>query len=641
MIKTTFCSFFLALYPLLLTPFTSKAQKADEIKSLFPGEQAVILNQTSHYTIKIKDGEPQAESTEVQDIMYLSDNAGSFMSKYSFYHSSFHQVMNYKAYTITASGKKAEVKDFKTTHNVSESVFYDDVKQTSFDFPSLSPGSVGHLEYTTTHSNPRLLSPHYFSRFIPVINGELKITFPKNMSLKYLIRGNNKEQVQFSSETKKSETTYLFKVKNLAKEQNYADAPDNSYYSLHVIFYIESYIANDNQVKYMAGLDDMYRLNWSFVENINKEISPDLKKITDSLISGIDNKEERAKRIYKWVQQNIKYVAFEEGMGGFIPREASLVCNRRFGDCKDMSSILTVMLNHAAVPAYYTWIGTRSLPYDYTEVHLPITDNHMITTVRLNDKFVFLDGTDSYCIFGAPSGHIQGKQALIAISKEKYEIARVPEYEKGNNLYIDTTILELNEKGLTGNIRLKLSGYMAMDMNRKMNYINEKNREDYLRDYLNRGSNKFKLIKSVLSPAVTTDEFNLTGQFELQDYGKKVGDEWYLNMNLFKFYEHQEIDYPKRKIPIEFEYKTQSSYVTILKIPPGYTISYLPESKSFHNETWGFDMIYQQNQDMIILTQNFESNHLLLSPDKFESWNKVLEHLFPLYRETISFTKNK
>ena len=135
------------------------------------------------------------------------------------------------------------------------------------------------------------------------------------------------------------------------------------------------------------------------------------------------------------------------------------------------------------------------------------------------------------------------------------------------------------------------------------------------------------------------NSFRLTGQFELQDYGKKLADEWYLNMNLFKFYEHQEIDYQKREIPIEREFKGTSKYVTILNIPDGYKVAYLPESKSFHNDVWGFDITYAQNKNQVVMTQSFENNQLLLQPDKFQAWNKVLENLFPLYKETISLSK--
>lgn len=617
----------------------TEAQSINEINGIFPGELAVVKEHKVHYTIRLKDGVPEARSSEQQEILYLSENAGSYMSKFSFYHSSFHPVDRYEAYTETPGGKKIQVKEFKTSQSISSSVFYDDVKQTSFDFPSITPGSSGHLDLEKTHTNPRLLSPHYFSRGIPTLLGEMKISFPKDMSVRYLIRGNDRDKVQFNTETRKGETTYTFTVKNLQKDMNYPDAPDNAYYALHVIFWIEQYKAGDNTVSYMANLDDLYKLQWSFVKDINKSISPELKSITDSLTQGLNSPEQKARQIYKWVQKNIKYVAFEEGMEGFIPREANLVCSRRFGDCKDMSSILTVMLNHAGVPAYYTWIGTRALPYDYTEIHLPIVDNHMITAVRLDTSYIFLDGTDAHCVFGAPSGHIQGKQAMIGMNDKEYKIIRVPEYAREKSRLTDTTILDLTDKGILGTVKVNMTGYFAMDMHGVMSYTNEKDREKYMKGYFNRGSNKFKLNKFEISDTGNPDWFGLSGQFELQDYGKKIADEWYLNMNLFKFYEHKEIDFPKRNTPIEHEYKNSATYVTILNIPEGYKVAYLPDSKSYKNEVWGFDISYRQEKNQVIMTQTFSNEHLLLEPDKFQAWNKVLENLYPLYRETISLAK--
>lgn len=291
------------------------------------------------------------------------------------------------------------------------------------------------------------------------------------------------------------------------------------------------------------------------------------------------------------------------------------------------------------VPAYFTWIGSRALPYDYSEVHLPITDNHMIAAVKLDTGYIFLDGTDPYCVFGTPSGHIQGKQALIGINEHEYKIIRVPEYEKEKSHLVDTTYLDLTEKGINGSVSISMTGYIATDMYTMMSYTNEKEREKYMKGYFNRGSNKFKLNKYEITDTDNPNSFRLTGQFELQDYGKKIADDWYLNLNLFKFYEHQEIDYPKRTIPIKHDYKSTSEYVTILNIPEGYKISYLPESKSFRNDVWGFDITYEQKNNQVVLTQRFENNSLLLQPDKFQQWNKVLENLFPMYRETISLSK--
>ncbi len=140
-------------------------------------------------------------------------------------------------------------------------------------------------------------------------------------------------------------------------------------------------------------------------------------------------------------------MAFEQGMEGFIPRDASLVCARRFGDCKDMSSILKIMMQYAGIPSYFTWIGTRDLAYNFSDLPLPLVSNHMICTIKLNGKYIFLDGTDPNCVFGFPSWAIQDKEAMISINEKEYKILRVPIVEKSENTETDSTWLELTRNG--------------------------------------------------------------------------------------------------------------------------------------------------------------------------------------------------
>jgi hypothetical protein len=621
---------------------TAPAQQVEALKQQFPGEEAVMLNSIEQFKIRIKDGEPYIESKESQQLMYLTANAAAYLSQYGFSHSSFHEVKEYEAYTQTADNKKIKVTNFKTGNSKSSSVFYDDTKETNFDFPAIGPGATGNLHMQVIHKKPYLLSPHYFARHIPVVNDVLSISFPKDISVKYVLKGQDTDKIKFTQDSRGGEITYTFQVNNLPAEKEYADAPGVAYYSPHIVFYIEKYKNDKGEpVRYLADTNDLYKLNSSFIKDINKQAGPELKRIVDSLTNGVTSQEEKARRIYGWVQDHIKYVAFEDGMEGFIPRDANFVCSRRFGDCKDMSSILTLMLNTAGVPAYHTWIGTRDLPYSYRETPLPIVDNHMICAIQLKkNEFIFLDGTDPTCIFGIAPSAIQEKEAMIALGPDQFAIVKVPSTPKETNQLIDSCFLQLTDKGITGRVNTYLSGYYAMNTHGSLTYYkNDKDREEYMKRRFARGSNKFHLTGSETGDLSDKNHITLSGRFELQDYARKIGDEWYLNINLLKLYEHQEIDYPRRKMPVEYDFRSINKYVTVLTIPDGYTVSYLPKSNSFKNEVWGFSLNYEQKGNTIILTQEFYNDHLLLAPDQFKAWNEVLEHLFPLYKESISLQK--
>jgi hypothetical protein len=621
-------------------PTSGFGQRFDEIKKQYPQDHAVVLANKLHYDISIREGKPHIESEETEQIEFLTPDASKYLSSYGFYHSDFQQVVAYEAFTRTASDKRLDVKDFKTKSSKEDFVFYDDSKETTFDFPSIEEGAIGNLRVSRLNTNPYLLNSFFFGRGIPVLNSELSISFPKEMIIRYRLMGLDSSQISVKQEASRKANTYTFSYKNCPAIARYDDAPGTAWFAAHVIFFIDSYKdANGKIIHMLSNLDDLYALSYGYLKNINRSIPDEVQKIVDSITQKSNDPEFKARKIYSWVQQHIKYVAFEQGMEGFIPRDAKVVCDRRFGDCKDMASMITEMMRAAGIPAYFTWIGSRDLPYTFTTLPLPLVSNHMICTIRLNDRYIFLDGTDPTCIFGFPTAGIQDKEALLAISDKEYKVLKVPVIDKSRNELVDSTWLELTRTGIHGRIRKDLSGYFAMHVHGKLMYTEQTDLKQELKNEFSRGSNKFQLDSFLIGDLTDPSRVELSGWFSLPDYAKKLEDEWFLNLNLFKFYVDEEIDFPKRKMPISYNFTSTRKYVTMIKIPDGYQPDYLPPSKSYHNDVWGFDIHYEQKDNWLILTQQFDNNHLLLSNDQFQAWNKVLENLYPMYKETLSISK--
>ena len=573
------------------TCIRTAAQDIEEIKKQYPGENAVVLHKMMHYKIQVKNNEPFVESYEAEKLLYLNTNP-SYLGRYSFYHSTFHEVREYTAYTQTTGNKKIKVTDFQTNNSSSGSVFYDDTKETKFDFPSISPGATGNLEVSLVHNKPYLLSPYYFSRYIPVLKTELKITVSNDIGLKYILKGLDTTVIKLKKDKKRNETVYTFYAENLDGLRKYNDAPDESWYLPHVIFYIDHFKKETGEtVKYLSGVDDLYKLNSSFISQVNKVPGVEMQHLVDSLGKGTTENVEKTRRIYQWVQKHIKYIAFEDGMGGFVPRDANIVLHRRYGDCKDMTSLLTMMLNTAGIPAYFTWIGTRDIAYSYHETPLPIVDNHMICTANPDGRMIFLDGTDPHCVFGSVPEGIQDKEAMVAIGPGEYKILKVPTPGMKENIQSDTTFLEIGKDGIYGRIKQDLKGYYAANMHSRLNSIAQRDLREKVKNMFSRGSNKFQLKDFTIGDMSNMNEITMQGDFTLNDYAKRSGDEWFINLNLLRPFQGEEIDYPKRKMPVQKDFLFGNKYVIDLKIPEGYTATYVPKGKSYKNELWGSILI--------------------------------------------------
>ena len=613
----------------------------------YPTENAVIWNHAEHLTMRFEDGKLTAKSNITDETLLLKDQAATYFNTGTIYHSFFNKLDKWSAATLIPEGdgfREVKSNEYKTTRSEDEDIFYDDAKQTKVTFSSLSKYARTMLNYSIRHTDMHFLNGFYFQSSVPVHKATYKVTVPKSVKLGYMLRGSNTDWVKMTTTDDGDNLTYTWKVLDLPKLRRYDDGPDYAYYMPHILVYIDNYKdpKTDQQTSVFSKVEDLYRYYYPFIKNINTKQDDSLTALVGMLTKDAITPKDKARNIYQWVQQHIRYIAFEDGMGGYVPREAAAICSRRFGDCKDMSSLLVAMCRIAGLDAYFTWIGTRSKPYTYADVPLPVTDNHMICTIKIGDEYIFMDGTDPIIPFGTPPSGIQGKEALVGIDATNFKVIKVPEMESRKNMVTDSTHVALYGKQLKGSVDIAYVGYPAWRMTGLLQYRNENEQQKAIEDISQRGSNKYNQTDFKINPATGADKrMSLHSDFELDDYATGMDKELYVNLNMQRTYENEYADTAIRKVPIIFNYKTNKREVVVMDIPKGYKVSYLPESKE---ETvpgvWRYKIAYQQNAKQVKLVKEYEVNTLAIDPSKFREHNKMVQHLRNEYKESIVLTKN-
>lgn len=620
------------------------SQTPAEVNAAFPGKEAVFLNYNQELKLMVKGGAVVAESNHQRDLMILSEKNAAAYSRSKVFHSAYNELKGLEAYSRIPDGekyKKVKIGEQKTASSYNRDVFYDDVKETTFDFPGMVQNAIQHLEYTQFHKDAHLLTPFYLPGSIPVMSAEYTVTVPNDITIKYVVKNDAKGIVQFTEDKKRKETVYKWTVNKYKGDDDYSNAPDDRYFEPHIIVYVSSFEDGDGTHSFLNSLDDLYKWNVSFTKELNLSPDAELKRIVDSLVAGKTTETEKAKSIYKWVQQNIKYVAFENGLEGFKPRQAAEVCNKRYGDCKDMSSIITQMLRMASIKAYYTWIGTRDIPYKYSELPSPLVDNHMIAAANIDNEWVFFDGTDPNAKYGMPPYSIQNKEALVAISDKEYKLVTIPVTAAEKSGILDSTFISFTDNGIKGKEKVDYIGYFGEDVYNALLYRDEKETKDYVKSRMGKGSNKFILGDYKITKTNPAENLaNITADFEIPGFGKKVGNEYYINLNLEKLFENQTIDTVKRKVPIEEPYKFVIKQYHILQIPEGYTVSYKPQDFSVDNDLVSLKIKYEVKNGTVIAYQEFQNKVLMVQPERFADWNKVAKAVAPQYKEQVVLEKN-
>jgi len=607
-------------------------------------EPALMSENSEHLRLRYEDGELVGRSTVTREMLLLRD-APQYNSM-TFYRSYFHTLEGEpEARTYVPDGrggyKSLRAQDFKTTGSSSESVFYDDNQQTTVTFPGIVAGARTRLEYTVRHKDLHLLTSFRPASGVPVLRATFRVTAPKNVVMGFVVRGDAAGRIKRTVEEGRNETVYTFEATDLPKLQGYADGPGLTYYMPQIITYVKSYQppGASAPVAFLGTTADLYRYYYGFIRDVNNKPEPAVKALADSLTRGITAPRDKASRIYRWVQENIRYVAFEDGMGGFVPREAGAVCARRYGDCKDMTSLLVSLCQAAGLDAHFTWIGTRHLPYSYDETPLPLADNHMICAVKLDGKWVFLDGTDADIPFGIPPAGIQGKEALIGIGPKDFTVIKVPEAEAAQNTTVDSTHLRVAGGKLDGTVHISYTGYGASDLTGRLRYNNPDERERTFRTLASRGSNKYVQKAFDYKAAAPGKPFTVQSHFELTDYARALDKELYVNLNLQRTYEDDYVDVNTRAVPIEREYKERLRQVAVLDIPKGYRVTYLPPTRRVEVPgLWSYSIRYEATAGQVRLIKEFENSTLMIRPEQFAEHNRLVESLRKEYKESIVLT---
>ncbi|HMT28307.1 MAG TPA: DUF3857 domain-containing protein [Bacteroidia bacterium] len=121
---------------------------------------------------------------------------------------------------------------------------------------------------------------------------------------------------------------------------------------------------------------------------------PELSEVFHELFSGTETTEEKINKIINFVQDDIRYMGVESGIGSIKPASPEKVIKQRFGDCKDKSLLLVSLLKKIGVTEAYPVLVNTDLQSSLVKLG-PSNEvfNHCITTFNYENQTYWVDPT--------------------------------------------------------------------------------------------------------------------------------------------------------------------------------------------------------------------------------------------------------
>jgi len=344
--------------------------------------------------------------------------------------------------TVLPDGRQIKLNsnDIETVSDFSPQ-FYPDSKSMIIHIPSPRVGAVAVIAYKLSYKSLLYLPQFFRQRDIPIgssyleVSSEIPYTFHATDDIQ-------QEQIE-GSHTE-------FYIGNIPAIRYESHMPPGSDY--HIVVKPDSVIYEGNKYGFNTWTDVAQFYNELSETEYIADDDDTIVLLAANIVKNAENELDSLKALLDYVRDNIRYISVNIGRGEFKPLKAIEVLNKKFGDCKDQSALLTALCRSVGFDANPALMTTRDKPDVILSHPWPGYFNHVITAVDTGSGYLFLDASQATCCFGSLPPNLRNRRALVCGNSPFLEFTLTSPFKLGND--IDIGLVYKIGKG--GNIRIEV-----------------------------------------------------------------------------------------------------------------------------------------------------------------------------------------
>ena len=217
-----------------------------------------------------------------------------------------------------------------------------------FTLPLTNKGISSEVRIKKTIKDPRYLSQFFFDNRFPVDLHQITIVIPDWVKAEIKEFNFPGYSISKTTDEKNGTRTFVYTATGLPATPDEKSSPGITYSSPHIMLITTEAQVNETTVTFFKNTDDQYNWYASLVKQIGNDDAI-IKTKALEIVQGKTTDIEKIKAIYFWVQQNVRYLAFENGIAGFKPEKAQEVLRKKYGDCKGMANLTKCLLSQFGI----------------------------------------------------------------------------------------------------------------------------------------------------------------------------------------------------------------------------------------------------------------------------------------------------
>ncbi|MFY0255027.1 DUF3857 domain-containing transglutaminase family protein [Chitinophaga sp. 30R24] len=408
-----------------------------------------------------------------------------------------------------------------------------------------------------------------------VEQSRLVVTAPADFTLRYRSYLYNGEPVKT---TDKNIATYVWEVKQvpaLKEEFN----PDEFYRRTPTVllgtemFELEKYKGSLATWKDFGAF--VYKLNEG------RDVLPDnMKAKVHELTDGLNSRTEKIKALYRYMQQNYRYISVQLGIGGWQTFDANYVATKGYGDCKALSNYMMSLLKEAGIKSNCVLVKAGENKHTIWEDFPDFQFNHVILCVPDGKDTTWLECTSNTLPAGY-LGDFTDNRPVLVIDENESKLVRTPFYsmdcnEQHRNIHAAIDV----EGNINIDANTVYSGLQQDRLHQMIHVLSEEKQLEVLRKGLDLSSYDISSLRyKELGTPIPSIEEKL--QIKGHSYAAVTGKRMFLVPNILSR-EGRKLDAEEsRKSEIKFNFAYRDIDTVSITLPAGYKPESIPAPVSY------------------------------------------------------------
>lgn len=499
------------------------------------------------------------------------------------FNSAFEKIRIIRARTIRKDGAVVLVKlaDIQEVAPYSGYALYSSIRAKVLIMPAVEDDCIIDYEWEISGKST-IMPPHFWSRWYfqssePTVLSRFTLITPADTG--FGSQAYNAEIKPLATTSKDGRTkTYVWEGRDFGEIEPEPNMPPAS----EVCPWFE--------VSSVTAWDDVAAWYWRLVEP-RMTPSPEIEQKVADLVEGRKTDEEKARAIYYWIEDNVRYVALAFGASAYEPHSAADVFANKYGDCKDQATLLVTMLRHAGINAYPVLLSVSYRGSMDRRLPSPGQFDHAIALAEIGGKRYWLDSTAEVCPFGDLPEADRGRDVLV-VRDGKGEFVQTPTYDVFTNSVAQRVTISLDARGgISASATITTSG--ASDLATRATY-------KYLKP--SRVKETFEAMVAGISPNARIGECSVS-DYSDRDSRMTIGyslraENWANRTGKFLLFrpgldqdpaDQTVFSKSSRRYDLWFTGAQSSITETIISLPEGFTVEEMPQDQLLTSDFAGYE----------------------------------------------------